>query len=469
LNSQRPNILFLMSDQHRADIAGFQGDPVARTPALNELARTGVVFNNAYTPAPICIPARQSMAAGQLPRTCGCEVFGEDLAPGHMTFARRLSQYGYATVACGKLHHNGADQMQGWTRRIGDGMSVRHDFIEGRNLEAMRDLPLPTAHKWTQAQEVKRAGIGRGPIIGSDEYTLDGALRFIENFFADPYYDRATPTRPLMLMVSFVRPHVPFLTTHEKFTYYLNRVRPYLDECAFEHPFLSSRAVEPGVDASEREVRRATAAYYGMVEGIDEDYGKVLAALEYVGQNLDDWLIIYTSDHGEMLGEHALWEKTKFFEGSVKVPLIIRLPGGANGGRVVEENVNLCDLFATICELTDVPVVDGLDSRSLAPLLNGKSANWNNETISHYGGTHLGHEESFDRYENLMIKRDHLKYQYYGRDMPEVLFDLARNPEETVNFVTDPRYRDVLAEFRARRGELGYGPNAAPDYQNAGY
>ena len=458
-----------MSDQHRADVAGYAGDAVVRTPVLDELARKGVVFNNAYTPAPICIPARQSMAAGQLPRTCGCEVFGEDLAPGHMTFARRLSQYGYATVACGKLHHNGTDQMQGWTSRIGNGMSVRHDFIEGRDLAAFRDLPIPTEHKWTQAKEVKRAGIGQGPINGTDAYTLDGTLRFIESFFAAPYYDRATPTRPLMLMVSFVRPHVPFLTSHENFTYYLNRVTPYVNEDAFDHPFLGSKAVEPGVDVSEREIRRATAAYYGMVEDIDEDYGNVLAALEHVGEDLDDWIIIYTSDHGEMLGEHRLWEKTKFFEGSVKVPLIIRLPGRANAGRIVEENVNLCDLFATICELTDVPVVDGLDSRSLVPLLNGDGAAWDNETISHYGGTHLGHEDHFDRYENLMIKRDQLKYQYYGPEMPEVLFDLSANPEETINFVDDPRYADSLADFRKRRDELGYGPNAVADYRNAGY
>ena len=469
MSSQRPNILFLMSDQHRADIAGYAGDDIARTPTLDELARAGLVFSNAYTPAPICIPARQSMAAGQLPRTCGCEVFGEDLAPGHMTFARRLSQFGYATVACGKLHHNGTDQMQGWTSRIGAGMNVRHDFIEGRNLDAFRNLPLATEHKWTQAKEVKRAGIGEGPVNGHDAYTLDGALRFVENFFAAPYYDRATPKRPLMLMLSFVRPHVPFLSTRDKFTYYLNRVKPYLNECAFDHPFLGSKAVAPGADVSEREIQRATAAYYGMVEGMDDDYGKVLAALEHVGENLDDWVIIYTSDHGEMLGQHQLWEKTKFFEGSVKVPLIIRLPGGANAGRVVEENVNLCDLFATICDLVDVPVVDGLDSRSLVPLLNGDNSSWDNETVSHYGGTHLGHEADFERYENLMIKRDALKYQYYGRAMPEVLFDLSANPEETINFVDDPRYSDSLAAFRKRRAELGYGPNAAADYHHAGY
>ena len=469
VSDKRPNILFLMSDQHRADVAGYAGDSVARTPVLDEMARTGVVFNNAYTPAPICIPARQSMAAGQLPRTCGCEVFGEDLPPGHMTFARRLSQYGYATVACGKLHHNGTDQMQGWTRRIGDSMSVRHDFIQGRDPEAFRDLPVATEHKWSQAKEVKRAGIGRGPINGADEYTLAGALRFIEGFFADPYYDRATPTRPLMLMVSLVRPHVPFLTTHDKFTYYLNRVAPYVDERAFDHPFLRSRAVEPGVDASEREIRRATAAYYGMVEDIDADYGQALRALEHVGQNLDDWIIIYTSDHGEMLGEHTLWEKTKFFEGSVKVPLIIRLPGRAQAGRVVEENVNLCDLFATICDLTGFPQVDGLDSRSLLPLLHGDGAGWDNETVSHYGGTFLGHEKRFDRYENLMIKRDQLKYQYYGPDMPEVLFDLARDPSESANLIADPTYAENLIEFRRRRGQLGYGPDASADYVNAGY
>ena len=92
-------------------------------------------------------------------------------------------------------------------------------------------------------------------------------------------------------------------------------------------------------------------------------------------------------------------------------------------------------------------MVDGLDSRSLVPLLNGNSANWDNETVSHYGGTHLGHEASFDRYENLMIKRDHLKYQYYGRDMPEVLFDLSRNPDETIDYAGDPDYAGALANF----------------------
>jgi len=466
-----------MSDQHRADISGFQGNSTIRTPILDKLAQSGIVFNNAYAPSPICIPSRQCMAAGQLPMTCDCKVFGDDLAPGYMTFARRLSQFGYETVASGKLHHVGPDQMQGWTSRIGDGMHIRHDYIEGRNLEAFRDITLPTEYKWSQVKEIKRAGIGQGPSTNAaDAYNLKGALRFVENFFTDPFYDRATPTRPLLLMMSFVRPHVPFLTTHEKFTYYLNRVTPYLNEKSFDHPFLGKGKVIPGVDVSDHEIKRATAAYYGMVEEIDDDFGILLEALKHVGQDIDDWIIIYTSDHGESLGEHTLWEKSKFFEGSVKVPLIIRLPGGAIEGSVVEENVNLCDLFATICDLTEVPCVEGLDSRSLIPLINGDKSTWNNESISHFGGLDFGHEDHdemqsnyFKKCDNLMIKHDQLKYQFYGEEMSEVLFDLSINPEETDNFINDSRYKKNLVKFRKRRDELGYGPNGNLKYKNAGY
>ena len=128
-----PNILFLMSDEHRADITGYAGDPVVRTPTLDGLARTGAVFGNAYTASPICIPGRQAMMSGQFPRTCGCEIFAQDLPTGHMTFARRFSQYAYHTVAAGKLHHTGPDQMQGWSQRIGSAMQVAPHFIEARD------------------------------------------------------------------------------------------------------------------------------------------------------------------------------------------------------------------------------------------------------------------------------------------------------------------------------------------------
>ena len=148
--------------------------------------------------------------------------------------------------------------------------------------------------------------------------------------------------------------------------YYLNRVDPHLDQLVFPHPFLSQRQVRPGTDASEREIRRATAAYYGMVETIDSHYREVLDALMHVGENLDEWIIIYTSDHGEMLGEHGIWEKQKFFEASVRVPLIIRCPERFKS-QAIDQNVNLCDLFATLYHLAGISCPSGLDSRTLVP------------------------------------------------------------------------------------------------------
>lgn len=444
-----PNILFLMSDEHRADISGYEGDPVVRTPVLDELAGTGVVFRNAYTPAPICIPGRQALMSGQFPRTCGCEVFSQDLLPGYMTFARRFSQYAYHTVAAGKLHHTGPDQMQGWCQRIGSGMQVAPHFIEERDDASFaRHVRGLASVKWSDTKEVLRAGVGHSPHIIQDEYTLVGARDFIQQYFTDPYYDRQQPGRPLLLKVSLNQPHYPYFTSKEKFTYYLNRVEPFRDEPVFDHPFLRQRQVRPGVDASCREIRRAVTAYYGMIETIDEMYGQLLTALEHVGQNLDDWIVLYTSDHGEMLGEHGIWEKQKFFEASVRVPLIIRWPKCFSGGRTVQENVNLCDLFATLCELCDIPAPEGLDSRSLVPLLHGKGEGWRNESVSQFGAR------------NLMIKWDALKYQYYGEEIPEVLFDLERDPAERKNFIADLQYADLLARFRQRRFELGFGPGA---------
>jgi len=310
-----PNILFLMTDEHRYDVAGFAGNTIVRTPTLDRLAADGVVFNNAYTPAPICVPGRQSMMAGQLPRTTGCLRFGQDLPPGHLTFARLFARHGYATVCAGKLHHQGIDQMQGWTHRIGADTILAPEFVENPAPEfAERAFNLKRL-KWSDAKEVRRAGIGRSPWAAKDELALAGALDFIEEYFSDPYYDRATPERPLLLKISLNQPHYPYLAPKELFTYYLNRVEPFLDEPVFDHPFLSTRQVRPGVDASERDIRRATAAYYAMVENADAMFGRVIEALEHHGQSIDDWIVVYTSDHGEMLGQHGVWEKQKFFEG----------------------------------------------------------------------------------------------------------------------------------------------------------
>ena len=311
---QQPNILFLMSDEHRPDVIGYEGNEVVRTPILDELARTGVVFRNAYTPSPVCVPGRQCMMAGQFPRSCGCEWFGEDLSPGHMTFARRFAQYAYNTTACGRLHHMGADQMQGWTERVCGDTHVHSSHIAGRSEAAAARYPKPGdgTGKWSDAKEIQRAGIGRSAYVDFDRRAAEAAQDYIREYFVSSNYDRPRSHQPLMLKLSFFQPHYPYFTDAEKFNYYINRVEPFLNQDLFSHPWLSMRKVTPGEDVSIREIKRAMAAYYGMIETIDTHYEQTLEALRQVGQNLDDWIIIYTTDHGEMLGEHGIWKRKPF-------------------------------------------------------------------------------------------------------------------------------------------------------------
>jgi len=469
----RPNILFLMSDEHRADVTGYGGNRVVRTPTLDWLAETGTVFQHAYCPSPICVPCRQSLASGQLPQTCRVTGFGQDLPPFSMTFPRRLAEFGYRTVCCGKLHHQGPDQMQGWMKRPAGDLNVGETFLHHRDPEAWKkvaDAKPKGIGKWFQSGEVRRTATGDAPHLRRDELAQTAALHAIDDTFADIHYDRSISHQPMLLKVSMVQPHYPYFCSEEKLRYYYNRVEPYLNERPFDHPFLGGigMRVRSPEDASEIEVRRATAAYYGMIETIDTLYGQILDRLRLVGQDPDDWIIVYCSDHGEMLGQHGVWEKQKFFEGSARVPLIIRWPRHFQP-RAVRENVNLCDLFATLCDLTGVPLPEeertvhgaGLDSRSLVPLMRGDSGGWNDESISQFGKT------------NLMIKRGALKYQWYDRedcaDQPEVLFDLEADPSEIRNLAADTAYAAAIQDFRRRRDELNFGPAPKPGYRNAGY
>ncbi|NLU41982.1 MAG: sulfatase-like hydrolase/transferase [Firmicutes bacterium] len=453
---KRPNILFLMSDEHRADVTGYEGNNVIRTPVMDWLAETGVVFRNAYTPSPVCIPARQCLMAGQLPKTCECEGW-IDLKPGYRTFAREFSRYAYNTVCSGKLHHIGQDQMQGWRKRIAPDCEISDAYVEDRiDEEFARYRPAPGTGKWSNQREVEEARAAEGPWQVFDRMAVDASLHFLDRYFRDSLYLKPQSHRPLLFKLSLIQPHYPYFTDQRRFDYYYERVQIYREKPC-DHPVLSQSQLGKPVEVTDEAIRRTTAAYYGMIETIDSHYGQVLRCLESLGENLDDWIIIYTSDHGEMLGEHGIWEKTRFYEASVRVPLIIRYPARFEGGRVVTENVNLCDLFATLCELADIETPDNLDSRSLVPLMSGDASCWDNESISQMGEDHV------------MIKRDHLKYQYYGEGIPEVLFDLQRDPKETTNLAEDPSYREAMAAFRVRLAELGHGPQANPDYRNAGY
>ena len=438
----RPNVLFLMDDEHRADVLGYAGNSVVKTPHLDKLAERAVVFDNAYAAAPICVPGRQCLMSGQLPLNCGCQNYGEDLQPGHETFARAFTREAYHTVACGKLHHMGTDQMQGWRQRIGADCHVMPEFIADRNKDAYAAQAKARGWlKWSEAKEIQKAGPADSRQHSNDRYALQGALDFIRFHYADHGYQRSLPNEPVLLKVSFIQPHYPYFADADLIRYYYDRVSPFLNEPVFDHPFLRRLQVRPGVDATEHELRTATAAYYAMIETVDDYFRQIIEALANVGQNIDDWIIVYTSDHGEMLGEHGLWEKQKFFEASVRVPLFIRYPKAFPEARRVLENVSHCDLFATLCELAGLPAPTGTDSRSLVPLMRNVSSDWDDTVISQYSTT------------NFMVKQGALKYQRYAPGEPELLFDLQRDPSERQNFLNDSSYSNALAQLRHRLAE----------------
>jgi len=466
-----PNILILMSDEHRFDVTGYAGNQIIRTPSLDSIAKQGVEFTNAYTPSPVCVPARQCIMAGQYPSHCGLSGW-DDLEPGYLTFPRHFSRHAYYTAACGKLHHEGPDQMQGWIHRIGDDTKVSPRYIDQKNTAYFDRYNRPFGdYKWDDRKEILRAGIGDAFHTKKDVYTVQGAENFIEEYFLSPYYDRERGAhQPLMLKVSLLQPHYPYFCDEELFKYYLNRVEPFENEPVFDHPFLGERGIKSGVDVTPRDLRRATAAYYGMVETVDRHFAQILRALELAGQDLDQWIIVYMSDHGEMLGEHGVWEKQKFFESSVRVPFLISWPAKWPQGMKISKNVNLTDLFATLCDAVELPIPEGLDSRSLVPLIEAKNPDsqaWDNEVLSMFSKARqpllpeelkgfmdkaIIHEGGM----NLMIKRDDLKYQFYGTDLPEVLFDLERDPHETTNLIDNADYGTVIEKFRNRGRELGY-------------
>jgi choline-sulfatase len=430
-NQRPPNILFLMDDQHRYDVAGFMGNKVVRTPYLDRLAGDAVVFDNAYTPSPICVPGRQCIMSGQLPTTNHCLKYGDDLPPFSETFARQLSLAGYQTVCAGKLHHQGMDQMQGWSRRIGMDQHVESSFFGDAVAELEKHYNQGMPASWDLRKELTMAGPGRNPFRVNDEYTLQGAHNFIRENFCGTWYDR-TDHRPLLLKISLQCPHYPFICSPEKFDYYINRVQPYSKRTGIvPHPFAKDWTFDPQV--SDREKLRAIAAYYGMVEEVDEAFGSVLEQLEHVGQDLDDWIIIYTSDHGEMLGEFNTWWKLKFYEGSVRVPLFIRWPKHFPAARL-PENVSLCDLYATICELAGARIPEQRDSRSLVSLLSGNSSNWPDTAKSAY----MGHR---------MKKQGPWKYWFLAPDT-EALFNLEQDPHEERNLAALPEFNSILEKLR---------------------
>ena len=437
----KPNILFILSDQHTPDVLGCYGDPIVRTPNLDRLARAGVMFENAYTPSPICVPARMSLLTGNFPFRQQCWTNSDALASDIPTAAHALGSVGYFPTLIGRLHAIGPDQLHGFARReIGDHMT---DWYGGRPYtmgvldKAQRPFP----------ESLINSGPGQTSYELLDREVTHRTLQVLDEIAASR---RAGDTRPFSLNVGFILPHQPYVAQPDLFEYYLDKVEPPRlprpNEPADSYLVWWRR--QTGLDkVNAADEMRARAAYYAMVDTLDGMIGQILDQLETLGL-AENTLIIYASDHGDQLGERGLWWKQTFYEQSVKVPLLMSWPGMLPAATRRDQIVNLVDLTATIVQAAGADPLPGIDGRSLLQLARDPDTEWNNKTFSEYCTDGMQAWSGGRVLQSRMIRTGPWKYNYY-HGYPNQLFNLADDPQEMRNLADDPDYRDIAGELVA--------------------
>ncbi|MEZ5905205.1 MAG: sulfatase-like hydrolase/transferase [Geminicoccaceae bacterium] len=302
--SKAPNLLFLFSDQHAAKVAGCYGDPLVQTPNLDRLAARGVTFDNAYCPAPICVPSRMALHTGRWPKNQHVWINSDMLPSDLPTMAHSLAISGRRPTLVGRMHSLGPDQLRGYSERlVGDhssnwpGIGSNHDMG-----------PLGHAHL-PNRDSLSNAGCGQSSYEAHDVDVVEAACAHLD---ALGERRRSGDATPFAATVGFMLPHNPYVARPEDYRLYEGRVGlPGIPAAPAgeEHPYIAAWRDHSGCrDVDEASILRARTAYYGLVTRLDTMIGQVLDALERNGL-AEDTLIVYASDHGDLIGEHGLWWK----------------------------------------------------------------------------------------------------------------------------------------------------------------
>lgn len=435
--NQRPNILLIMTDQQRGDCLGIEGHPVLLTPTLDELACRGARFTRAYSTCPSCIAARRSLLTGQFPSSHGMVGFrdGVEFEP-PATLPGALSDAGYQTFMVGRTMHQfprqkryGYDQMVlcgDYGSFIGDGEELWGHGLTGNGW---------TARPWHLDER-----------LHPSYQTVDEALRF---------FDRSRdPSCPFFLTVSFAAPHPPLSPP----AFYMER---YL-RMELPAPVIGDWATPPAegrrgfsvtsdrVDLRGEALRSCLAGYFGLINHVDDQICRLLQACgtdrNTGASQFDNTVMIFTSDHGEMLGDHYLFRKAYPYEGSARVPLLIRSTPhmGIDPGRVCDLPVCLEDIMPTVLDLAGVPIPSSVDGRSLLPVLQGHQVPWRD-------CLHGEHAEGCGPHQsNHYLTDGRHKFIWYSHTGREQFFNLIEDPCEEHDLARIPQYAGQVGQWRRR-------------------
>jgi arylsulfatase len=435
----RPNFLSIFPDQWRGDCLGSLAHPVVETPFLDQLAAEGVTFTAAYSACPSCIATRASLITGQTPNTCG-RIGYRDGVPWRYetTLMRCLRDGGYQTLCAGKTHFYpqrialGFDEM-----RLYDVLNIERDFksdyqawLEQAGGGLVRDTTQETtsnawlAHPWVHPE-----------YLHPNTWTATAAIELLS---------RRDPTRPFFLQVSFHRPHPPLDPPIGYYERYQDRPIPPVPVGDWAETF-----AEPvrRVDASsgtlpEHILARSRRAYYAQMSHLDYQVGRLLYWLMRRGW-LENTYIIFSSDHGELLGDHHLFRKVSPLEGSAKVPLIIRPPKSVKCPCGSRSNLPVAhmDLMPTILEEAALATPATVEGSSLVPAIRSQDIGWRKFIHGEHTGGRPGNQYVTDGREKFIW--DSLS----GR---ELFFDLSEDPQEQIDRSQDPAYGDRVALWRKR-------------------
>ena len=459
----RPNILWICSDQQRFDSLGCYGNPFVQTPNLDRLAQEGVLFEYAYSQSPVCTPSRASFLTGRYPRTTRCRQNGQAIPPDEVLVTKQLRDAGYVCGLAGKLHlapcnpsvckgteariDDGYDQFF-WSHDPGD-VWFTHDYIQWLRDKGLRreSRPFPES-KYVQ-------------VIPSEEHSqttwsIERAMSFIGG--AERF------KHPWLFSVNMFDPHHAFdppVAALERYRDRLddiplpNYVEGELDNKPIwqqidHNGAYGNKSGYPYSEMSDTDHRWVRAAYWAMIDVIDTQIGRLLDFLDETGQR-ENTIVIFTSDHGEMLGDHGIYLKGPYFyEPAVRVPLIISGPGMLNNGTRSDALVELVDLTPTLLAASDTEPHPGIQGQSLLPMLTGEQAleTHREDVYCEYYNAMGWHREPA-AHATMVRNRGYKIVAAHGTGSGE-FYDLDADPRETHNLWNSPDHTAIRMEMQER-------------------
>lgn len=452
------NVLILMSDQHTPTAFGFKGDPVARTPNLDALASTAVDFESAYCTYPLCLPSRASFMTGLYTHHHHAYNNRTPWPYEHKTLAHYFHDAGYMTSLIGKMHFADAQthgfdyymDFNAWFEYLGPLTKMWTDELggpgNGSGLPQIEELWKnhdPWAGMRTDDDRQGPVAVGRRSHLPEkdhfESFVARESIRFLEKY---------GKKQPFLLISSFLKPHEPFMPAARFAKMYNPADMKLPDTWGKVNLSTVPRVIREAIQwyrptpelRHPEEAKIRIAMYYAQLAQMDDCAGQILRALRELGLE-DDTIVLYTSDHGEMLGRHGLWGKFVFYEPSVEVPLLCRVPGVTPEAARCKTPVSLVQGVATLSELCGLPVPSGLDGSSFASNLRHPRHTLDTSVFAEY--------DIRKPTGRFMIRRGNYKYSYYLNDIAE-LYDLHTDPKEMRNLAILPQFKSKVEEMKNR-------------------